>query len=248
MGQPRFLMCPPTHYEVDYVINPWMEGNVHRASPAVAADQWRQLREQLAARATVELIEPEPGLPDLVFTANAGVVVADTVVLARFFHPERQGEEPRFQRWFKERGFRVEVLPADLPFEGAGDALLDRAGGWLWAGYGFRSELEAHPLLAKALGVEVLSLRLVDERFYHLDTCLCPLGDGTLLYYPPAFDFHSNRLIEARVSPEKRLAVGEADALAFACNAVNAGEVVILNQASAALRQRLEARDRKSVV
>lgn len=242
MGQPRFLMCPPTHYEVDYVINPWMEGNVHRASPAVAADQWRQLREQLAARATVELIEPEPGLPDLVFTANAGVVVADTVVLARFFHPERQGEEPRFQRWFKERGFRVEVLPADLPFEGAGDALLDRAGGWLWAGYGFRSELEAHPLLAKALGVEVLSLRLVDERFYHLDTCLCPLGDGTLLYYPPAFDFHSNRLIEARVSPEKRLAVGEADALAFACNAVNAGEVVILNQASAALRQRLEAR------
>jgi lysine-ketoglutarate reductase/saccharopine dehydrogenase-like protein (TIGR00300 family) len=242
MGEPRFLMCAPTHYEVDYVINPWMEGNVHRASRAVADEQWRLLRELLGQRARVEEIAPEPGLPDLVFTANAGVVAGDTVVLARFFHPERQGEEPRFQAWFEGQGFRVETLPPDLPFEGAGDALLDRGGGWLWAGYGFRSELDAHPLLARALGVEALSLRLMDERFYHLDTCLCPLSDGTLLYYPPAFDFQSNRLIESRVRPEKRLAVGEVDALAFACNAVNVGDAVILNRASSALRQRLEAR------
>ena len=242
MDKARFLMCAPTHYEVDYVINPWMEGNVHRASRERALQQWQGLREVLAARATVELIEPQPGLPDLVFTANAAVVLADTAMLARFFHPQRQGEEPCFQEWFERHGWRVELLPQDLPFEGAGDALLDRAGGWLWAGYGFRSELDAHPRLARALGVEVLSLRLLDERFYHLDTCLCPLADGSLLYYPPAFDFHSNRLIEARVSPEKRLAVEESDALAFACNAVNVGDTVILNQASVGLRQRLEDR------
>jgi lysine-ketoglutarate reductase/saccharopine dehydrogenase-like protein (TIGR00300 family) len=242
MGEPRFLMCAPDHYNVDYVINPWMEGNVHRSSKALASQQWARLRAVLAARAQVELIEPQPGLPDLVFTANAAVVVETTAVLARFFHLERQGEEPCFQRWFEDQGFRVELLPADLPFEGAGDALLDRCGGWLWAGYGFRSELDAHPLLAKALGVEVLSLRLMDERFYHLDTCFCPLADGTLLYYPSAFDFYSNRLIESRLSPEKRLVVGEADALAFACNAVNVGDTVILNQASAELRQQLEGR------
>ncbi len=242
MGEPRFLMCAPDHYDVDYVINPWMEGNVHRSSKALASQQWTGLREVLAARAQVELIEPQPGLPDLVFTANAAVVVENTAVLARFFHPERQGEEPCFQRWFADQGYRVELLPADLPFEGAGDALLDRSGGWLWAGYGFRSELDAHPLLAKALGVEVLSLRLMDERFYHLDTCFCPLADGTLLYYPSAFDFYSNRLIESRLSPEKRLVVGEADALAFACNAVNVGDTVILNQASAELRRQLEER------
>jgi lysine-ketoglutarate reductase/saccharopine dehydrogenase-like protein (TIGR00300 family) len=242
MAEPRFLMCAPTHYAVDYVINPWMVGNVHRSSLETAAAQWAGLRSVLAARARVELIEPKPGLPDLVFTANAAVVVDNTVVLARFFHPQRQGEEPCFQRWFESQGYRVEQLPADLPFEGAGDALLDRSGGWLWAGYGFRSELAAHPLLARALGVEVLSLRLMDERFYHLDTCFCPLADGTLLYYPPAFDFYSNRLIESRLSAEKRLVVGEADALAFACNAVNVGETVILNQASPALRQELEGR------
>ncbi len=242
MGESRFLMCPPTHYDVDYVINPWMEGNVHRSAKAVAAAQWQQLQEVLAGHARVEQLQPQPGLPDLVFTANAGVVVDDRVVLARFFHPERQGEEPWFQQWFESQGYRVTLLPADLPFEGAGDALLDRSGGWLWAGYGFRSELAAHPLMAEALAVEVLSLRLMDERFYHLDTCFCPLSDGTLLYYPPAFDFYSNRLIETRVPAAKRLVVGEADALAFACNAVNVGRSVILNQASAGLRHQLETR------
>ena len=242
MGESRFLMCPPTHYDVDYVINPWMEGNVHRSAKAVAAAQWQQLQEVLAGHARVEQLQPQPGLPDLVFTANAGVVVDDSVVLARFFHPERQGEEPWFQSWFASQGYRVTLLPADLPFEGAGDALLDRSGGWLWAGYGFRSELAAHPLLAEALAVEVLSLRLMDERFYHLDTCFCPLSDGTLLYYPPAFDFYSNRLIETRVPAAKRLVVGEADALAFACNAVNVGRSVILNQASAGLRHQLQTR------
>ena len=242
MGEPRFLMCAPSHYDVDYVINPWMAGNVHRSSKADAAAQWQQLQGVLARHGRVELVEPQPGLPDLVFTANAGVVVDDRVVLARFFHPERQGEEPCFQGWFERQGYRVTLLPADLPFEGAGDALLDRAGGWLWAGYGFRSVVDAHPLLAEALGLEVLSLRLMDERFYHLDTCFCPLSDGTLLYYPPAFDFYSNRLIETRVAPEKRLVVGEADALSFACNAVNVGRNVILNQASNALRQQLESR------
>ena len=242
MGEARFLMCAPSYYDVDYVINPWMEGNVHRSAKAVAAAQWQQLQEVLAGHARVEQLEPQPGLPDLVFTANAGVVVDDSVVLARFFHPERQGEEPWFQQWFASQGYRVTLLPADLPFEGAGDALLDRSGGWLWAGYGFRSELAAHPLLAEALAVEVLSLRLMDERFYHLDTCFCPLSDGTLLYYPPAFDFYSNRLIETRVPAAKRLVVGEADALAFACNAVNVGRSVILNQASAGLRQQLQTR------
>ena len=242
ISEPRFLMCEPVYYDVDYVINPWMEGNLHRSSKPRARAEWEGLRQLLAQRSQVELIAAEPGLPDLVFTANAGVLVDNTVVVSRFFHPERQGEEPCFQRWFEQQGYRVELLPPDLPFEGAGDALLDRAGGWLWAGYGFRSELDAHAYLARWLQLEVLSLRLIDQRFYHLDTCFCPLSDGSLLYYPAAFDSYSNRLIERRVPAEQRLVVGEADALAFACNAVNVGRSVILNQASAELRRQLEGR------
>ena len=175
----------------------------------------------------------------MVFSANAGLVLGKNVVLSRFLHKERQGEEPYFQQWFEQNSFNVYTLPKDLPFEGAGDALLDREGRWLWAGYGFRSELDSHPFLAKWLDIEVISLRLMDERFYHLDTCFCPLANGYLLYYPGAFDSYSNRVIEMRVAPEKRIAIVEADAVNFACNAVNVDSIVIMNKTSDGLKSRL---------
>ncbi len=237
----RFLMCAPDHYDVDYVINPWMEGNIHKSSRDRAVDQWHKLFHVLKDNAIVDLVQPQKGVPDMVFTANAGLVLGDTVVLSRFFHKERQGEEPFFKQWFEDKGYTVHELPKDLPFEGAGDALLDREGRWLWAGYGFRSELDSHPYLAKWLDIEVLSLRLMDERFYHLDTCFCPLNGGYLLYYPPAFDSYSNRLIEMRVPSEKRIAIAEADAVNFACNAVNIDSIVVMNKASDELKGRLKS-------
>jgi len=235
----RFLMCAPDHYDVDYVINPWMEGNIHKSSRDRAVEQWHKLHHVLKDHAIVDLVNPQQGWPDMVFTANAGLVLGKNVVLSRFLHQERQGEEPHFKEWFEQQGYTVYELPKELPFEGAGDALLDREGRWLWAGYGFRSELDSHPYLAKWLDIEVVSLRLTDERFYHLDTCFCPLTGGYLLYYPPAFDAYSNRLIEMRVAPEKRIALEEADAVNFACNAVNVDDVVVMNKASDRLKQRL---------
>lgn len=238
----RFLMCAPHHYDVDYVINPWMEGNIHKSSRDRAEDQWERLYQVIAEHATVDLVKPQPGVPDMVFTANAGLVLGDRVVLSRFYHPERQGEEPFFKEWFESQGFTVYELPKELPFEGAGDALFDREGRHLWAGYGFRSELDSHPYIAKWLDTEVLSLRLIDERFYHLDTCFCPLTDGYLMYYPPAFDAYSNRLIEMRVPAEKRILVEEPDAVNFACNTVNIDRLVIMNKASDSLRHELRKR------
>ncbi|MEP0918112.1 TIGR00300 family protein [Leptolyngbya sp. DQ-M1] len=235
----RILMCAPDHYDVDYVINPWMEGNIHKSSRDRAVEQWQGLHHLIKEHAIVDLVPPQKGVPDMVFTANAGLVLGETAVLSRFYHKERQGEEPYFKAWFEENGFTVHELPPELPFEGAGDALFDREGRWLWAGYGFRSELDSHPYLAKWLDVEVLSLRLMDDRFYHLDTCFCPLNNGYLLYYPPAFDAYSNRLIEMRVPAEKRIAISEPDAVNFACNAVNVDHIVIMNKASADLKQRL---------
>lgn len=235
----RILMCPPNHYDVDYVINPWMEGNIHKSSRDRAAEQWHKLHHVLKDHALVDLVDPQPGWPDMVFTANAGLVLGDKVVLSRFFHKERQGEEPFFKQWFEVQGYKVFELPKDLPFEGAGDALLDRQGRWLWAGYGFRSELDSHSYIAKWLDIEVVSLQLVDERFYHLDTCFCPLNRGYLLYYPPAFDFYSNRIIEMRVPPEKRIAIDEPDAVNFACNAVNVDDVVVMNKVSDELKEQL---------
>lgn len=235
----RFLMCTPDHYDVDYVINPWMEGNVHKSSRDRAVEQWQELYHILKDNAIVDLVNPEPGWPDMVFTANAGLVLGENVVLSRFLHKERQGEEPYFKAWFESKGYTVYELPPDLPFEGAGDALLDREGRWLWAGYGFRSELDSHPYIAEWLDIEVLPLRLMDERFYHLDTCFCPLTGGYLLYYPPAFDGYSNRLIEMRVPAEKRIAISEPDAVNFACNAVNIEQTVVMNKVSNDLKERL---------
>ncbi|GCL36460.1 LOR/SDH bifunctional protein conserved domain-containing protein [Sphaerospermopsis reniformis] len=239
VSQIRFLMCAPDHYDVDYVINPWMEGNIHKSSRDRAVEQWNKLYNVIKNHAIVDLVTPQKGWPDMVFSANAGLVLGENVVLSRFLHKERQGEEPYFQQWFENNSFKVYTLPKDLPFEGAGDALLDREGRWLWAGYGFRSELDSHPYLAKWLDIEVISLRLMDERFYHLDTCFCPLANGYLLYYPGAFDSYSNRVIEMRVTPEKRIAIAEADAVNFACNAVNIESIVIMNKASDSLKSRL---------
>lgn len=234
-------MCPPDLYEVDYVINPWMEGNIHKSSRETAVSQWHGLCTLLEKHADVEQVTPQAGLPDMVFTANAGVVIGKKFVLSRFLHPERQGEEAHFKKWFKKQGFEIFELPADLPFEGAGDALMDRQAACLWAGYGFRSELDSHPHLARWLNIEVLSLRLIDPRFYHLDTCFCPLEEGWLLYYPQAFDAYSNRLIEQRIPLEKRLTVSEADAVRFACNTVNIGRKLFVNQVGGELRAQLDA-------
>ena len=241
MEQPRsrYLMCKPAYFDVAYVINPWMEGNISAISAQRAKRQWGWLHRTIASLADVVLVNPQPGVPDMPFIANAGVVLEDRVVLSRFLYPERQGEEPYFERWFQEHGFHVHKLPTDLPFEGAGDALLDRCMPVLWVGHGHRSSPKAVPYLRDWLGIEVLPLQLIDARFYHLDTCFCPLEGGCLLYYPPAFDDASLHMITDRVAPKLRIPVDDADALDFACNAVNIGDTIILNRASPGLKDRL---------
>jgi ornithine--oxo-acid transaminase len=235
-------MCHPKHYEVDYVINPWMAGNVHRSSRQRATQQWEQLHSALRQIARVELVEPQPGSPDMVFTANAGLVRDGIVALSSFHHRERQGEEPHFRRWFSESGFAVRDIPRVTPFEGEGDALFEADGSRLWAGFGPRTLEDSHRRLTELWGVEVVSLRLVDPRFYHLDTCFCPLSNGDVMYYLPAFDRESQLKIEARYSNKQRIEVAEADALRFACNAVNVGRTILLNQISEGLCAELELR------
>jgi N-dimethylarginine dimethylaminohydrolase len=234
-----FLMCKPEYYGVSYVINPWMTGNVNKTSVQRAQEQWDNLVAHLAALARIEFVEPQPGLPDMPFTANAGFVFGRTAIPSRFRCVERQGEEPHFNEWFVSHGFAVDQMPAGIPFEGAGDALIDRGAPRIWAGWGHRSASESHDFLRDRFGVEVISLRLVDDRFYHLDTCLCPLEGGYVMYYPPAFDDASNRAIERATREEQRIIVADDDAVDFACNAVNVGDAVIVNRASAGLTGRL---------
>lgn len=240
-AKPRVLMCPTDHFGVEYVINPWMQGQIGRVDRDRATRQWNNLKNTLSELADVEVIDPGKGLPDMVFTANAGLLLDDVFVPSNFRVPERDGEVPLFNRWFADRGYKIVELPREQPFEGEGDALFHPGQPLLWAGYGVRSGIEAHPTLTDIFNVEVVSLRLVDQRFYHLDTCFYPLPDGRAVYFPAAFDDRSLNEIRKRIPADKRIEVGEDDAMHFTCNCVRLGDTLVTNYAGEALQQRLNA-------
>ncbi len=222
---PRILMCPPDHYGIEYEINPWMNRSLG-AVAALAFRQWNTLRNTLTSLGvTVELMTPQKGLPDLVFTANAGLVFHNTFISSRFRHEVRAKESPHFDEWFAGHGFAVTHLPENSFHEGAGDALF--CGDTLFAGYRTRSDASAHQWVGKTLGVRVLPLELVKPRFYHLDTCFCPLAPGEAIYFPDAFDTYGKRVLATHVP--KLIPVAEEEAGRFGCNAVVVGKTVVHN-------------------
>jgi N-dimethylarginine dimethylaminohydrolase len=226
MDQPRILMCPPDYYGIEYEINPWMNRQV-ASDPHASVAQWNALRDALLGLGVkVETLEPVAGLPDLVFTANAGLVYRSTFVGSRFRFGVRQGEAPYFERWARAHGFSLVTPPEGYHFEGAGDALF--CGETLFAGYRFRSDVRSHQWVAERLGVEVLPMELVDPRFYHLDTCFCPLAEGEAIYYPGAFDDYGRSVLRNRVAG--LIEVSAEEAVTFSCNAVVVGRHVVLNE------------------
>jgi N-dimethylarginine dimethylaminohydrolase len=237
----QLLMCAPQHFGVDYVINPWMENQIGCTQLTRAREQWENLRSHLATAISLDFVAPVEGLPDMVFTANAGLAIDDKAVVARFYARERRAEEEYFRGWFERAGFLIAPWPEETAFEGAGDALLDRARDLIWCGYGWRSSDRAPALLERIFEKRVVGLRLIDPRFYHLDTCLCPLPGGWILYYPEAFDEKSRAHIAALAPKEMRIEVSKEDAASFACNAVAVGHRIFMNDASTGLQARLRA-------
>jgi arginine dihydrolase len=237
-AQPRILMCSPDYYGIEYEINPWMSRQ-KQADHAQATGQWSDLRaalEQAGARTLLE--EPVPGLPDLVFTANAAMIFRDSAVLARFRYPQRQGEQGHDEAWLAAAGFTVRHLDEGVFFEGAGDALF--CGDTLFAGYRIRSDIRGHQQIGAMFGCRVIPLELVDPHYYHLDTCFCPLAPGVAIYHPGAFDDYGRRALAESVA--ELIAVSVDEARRFACNAVVVGRTVITNtgcpELHAALRER----------
>lgn len=213
-----YLMCPPNHYGIYYSINYWMDTNI-RSSRQESFYQWNRLFESLSQLVTeVITIEPVAGLPDMVFVANAGLVLENKIILSRFKYKERQGEEEVFYRFFHDLGYEV-VKPSKY-FEGAGDCLF--MGDIPICGYGFRSDADVY----KEFFDDFVLVRLINEKFYHLDTCFCYLEGGYYLVYADAFDEESLRRMESCGC--KPLHVSREDAEKFCCNAVNVGNHVIL--------------------
>lgn len=237
MRQRRILMCPPDYYGIEYEINPWMSRS-RGSEQARARQQWQALYQTLLGLGVqVELMAPRQGLPDLVFTANAGLMFGKRFFSSRFRHEVRARESPYFDAWFAEHGFTVEHLPEDMYFEGAGDALF--CGSTLVGGYRIRSDIRGHQWLAQVIGKQVLPLELVNPRFYHLDTCFCPLAPGEAIYYPDAFDSYGRKVLESHIP--RLLTVTEAEAHRFGCNAVVVGKTVVTNTGCEQLANDLRA-------
>src|SRR5882672_5785858 len=247
----RFLMCRPEHFAVSYAINPWMDPQSwarDERAHAAAAHEWTALhRKLITLGGTVEQVPPAPGLPDLVFTANAAVVLDRKVLLARFRHPERRREEPHFETAFRSLQARglvdvVRTLPEPLVLEGAGDCVWDATRELFWMGYGPRSDAAARRPVEDMFGREVLALELADERFYHMDTALSALPGGEVMYLPDAFTATGRALIHDRVAPHARIEIAIEDGCRLAANAVCVGRTLIMSDCSAPLRAELEER------
>src|SRR5262247_85609 len=212
----RILMCRPEHFAVSYAINPWMDPQSwarDALAHAAAAREWDGLHRKLLALGTaIELVAPAAGLPDLVFTANAAVVLDRQVLLARFRHPERQREEGHFATAFhalQAHGLidAVRKLPNGLVLEGAGDCVWDARRNLFWMGHGPRSDAAAARAVEDMFGRDVMALELADPRFYHMDTALAPLPGGEVMYLPSAFTAAGAAAIRQRVAPPARIEI-----------------------------------------
>jgi N-dimethylarginine dimethylaminohydrolase len=230
-------MVPAEHFGVLYEINPWMHREV-AADPDRSLRQWTNVRDAIEqAGARVTILDPVDGLPDMVFTANAGLVWGDRFVPSRFRHAERSGEEAYDKLWAHAAGFGVTELPGRPFFEGAGDALPFRDR--ILAGYRTRSEFDSHTALAKTLDVEVLSVELVDQRFYHLDLTFCPLDNDHAIVVPDAWDSYGRSVVQSLVpSP---IVLEPDEALAFCANSAVIDDVIVMPSCTPRLERELKA-------
>ncbi|AXK35927.1 amidinotransferase [Streptomyces armeniacus] len=233
-------MCPPEHFRVTYSINPWMDPGKPVDLP-LAVTQWEHLRDRYRVLGhTVEELEPQPGLPDMVYAANGALVVDGRVLGARFAYPERTAEAAAHLAWYRGHGYEDVREPEHIN-EGEGDFAVTPS--WLLAGRGFRSSPLSHGEVQEFFGRPVIGLDLIDPRYYHLDTALCVLDDtvdGEVMYYPEAFS-PGSRAVLARLFPDALIAT-EADARAFGMNAVSDGHHVLLPQTAQGLFEPLRER------
>lgn len=252
-SQPLFLLTDPAHFAVTYTINPWMRPSAWAENPAghlaAARRSFRSLTAALAAAgARLEVVPGVVGLPDMVFPANAAIVLDRRALLARFRHRERRGEERHFREHFRrllERGVIVDEVaqvPQNCFQEGAGDCIWDGVRGRFWAGYGQRSTRRAAAEVSAFFGRETTALELVSPRFYHLDVCFCPLRGGEILYYPPAFSAASLAAIRDVVAAADLIEATDEDAARFNVNAVNVDDQLVMAKASPTLVSRLAER------
>ncbi|HEY5152610.1 MAG TPA: arginine deiminase family protein [Candidatus Saccharimonadales bacterium] len=230
-------MCPPTYFDIEYEINPWMHQN-NQVTEDTAVKQWQKLYEIYSQKLSwhIEQVEPVNGLPDMVFATDCCLMLDGKILLSSFRYPERQPETAQFEKWFRDHGYS-DIKKANNFFEGGGDTLV--CGDKILAGYGFRSDIKAHDELREYFGREVVSLQIVDANFYHLDTSLAVLNDDTVAYYPGAIDQTSRERLKQAIPNLIEATLEEAQG--FGLNAVSDGHTIITSNESPSLLDKYRA-------
>jgi N-dimethylarginine dimethylaminohydrolase len=231
-----YLMCPPEHFAVQYAINPWMNPD-EPVDAALAMRQWQDLRSVFTSLGhTVHTVTPVAGLPDMVFAANGATVIGGSALGARFRYPQRQPEAGAYLSWLRTSFAGTgEIRESAVVNEGEGDIVF--AGRAILAGHGFRTDEAVAAELADLFGLPVISLRLVDPRFYHLDTALAVLADDAAAYYPAAFDDASRAALAGYFS--ELIEAKDEDAEVLGLNAVSDGHHVVLPERATNLAAQL---------
>lgn len=238
---PVMFLCEPTYFEIEYAINPWMD-LTNQVDKALAQQQWQNLYACLRQLGVhIETIPPQPHLPDMVFTGDAGIVIGDVFIASNFRPVERRAESHHFQQWFKAQHYRVETLPSSVFFEGLGDVVI--YGHQAIAAYGIRTSADAVPHMQKALPQLHFRcvLELVDPKYFHIGIALSWLDPETIMYVPEAFSPESRAVI-TRLVPNV-IALDEVDAANFALNAIVVDRHLVLHRCSEQLRNRLQSLD-----
>jgi len=235
--QKHILMCPPKYFDIEYEINPWMKIS-DQPSDLNAEQQWYRLYHLYTEKLgwTVDLINPVKNLPDMVFATDCCLMIDGKIMLSRFRYPERQPESENYKHWFIKNNFE-NIEQSNHIFEGGGDTMV--CGEKIIAGYGFRSEIESHKELEKYFSREVISLKIVDPFFYHLDTSLAVLNDDTIAFYPGAIDKASQKLLRSKFPNCIEATLEEAKS--FGLNAVSNGETIITSNGSQSLINKYQA-------
>mgnify|MGYP001596317751 CR=1 FL=1 len=223
MGKNKTLMCPPMYFALEYEINPWMDKK-NEVNREKSIKQWDELvGVYLKNKSNVKILNPVIGLPDMVFTANGAFVIKNKALISNFKFKERKNESKIFEKWFKVNGYEVIRIPNEIIFEGQGDAF--NFNDKIFAGFGFRSILKSHLYLKNLFHKEVVSLRLINPKFYHLDTCFCILKNGEAVYYPGAFNKDS--VLKIKKNFKITIEINEYDALKFFCNSVSIDNLLV---------------------
>ena len=228
-----FLLCSPDYFIINYSINPWMRG------PAInlklAKIQWNSLRDTIINfGAKVETIDPIPGLPDMVFSANAGVVIKNNFIISSMKHKERKGESKYFRKWFADKKYNIIDLVPGVTFEGCGDVLI--YGKDLIGGYGYRTNLKALEIVSDTLGLNLLSLELSNPRFYHLDTCFCVISKNRAIYFPEAFKQGEIKKLSGIIDLTP---ISSEDARLFMCNSMLVGDTLLIPEGNTEIGKKI---------